>query len=58
MGGVTVGVTWKAGRMTELRILSEYDGVVRVRYGSVTRELQMKAGAREVLDESLRTVGW
>jgi alpha-L-fucosidase 2 len=58
MGGVTVGVTWKAGRMTELRILSEHDGVVRVRYGSVIRELQMKAGAREVLDESLRTVGW
>jgi alpha-L-fucosidase 2 len=56
MGGVTVGVTWKAGRMTELRIQSQRDGVVRVRYGSVVRELQMKAGARKVLDGLLRTV--
>jgi alpha-L-fucosidase 2 len=55
MGGVIVGVNWKAGRMTELRIQSERDGVVRVRYGSVVRELQMKAGTRKVLDESLRT---
>jgi alpha-L-fucosidase 2 len=43
--------------MTELRLQSERDGVVRVRYGSVVRELQMKAGARKVLDESLRTLG-
>jgi alpha-L-fucosidase 2 len=57
MGGVTVGVTWKAGQMTELRIQSERDGVVRVRYGSVVRELQMKAGEKKSLDGLLGTVG-
>ncbi|WP_433969953.1 glycoside hydrolase family 95-like protein [Tunturiibacter gelidiferens] len=57
MGGVTVGVTWKARRMTELRLKSKRHGVVRVRYGSVVRELQMRAGAKKVLDGLLRTVG-
>jgi len=57
MGGATVGVTWKAGRMTELRVESERVGVVRVRYGSIVRELQMKSGERKVLDGLLRTVG-
>jgi alpha-L-fucosidase 2 len=40
-----------------LRVQSERDGLVRVRYGSVVRELEMQTGARKVLDESLRTVG-
>jgi alpha-L-fucosidase 2 len=56
MGGVIVGVTWKAGRMTEFRMQSELGGAVRVRYGSTVRELQLRAGERTVLDAALRTI--
>jgi alpha-L-fucosidase 2 len=56
MGGVIVGVTWKAGRMTEFRMQSELGGAVRVRYGSTVRELQLRAGEQTVLDAALRTI--
>ena len=44
-GGYTVDETWKDGRLVEAVIRADRDGTVRVRYGSVVREFDVKAGA-------------
>jgi alpha-L-fucosidase 2 len=54
MGGVVVGVTWKNGRMTELRLRAERKGLVDVRSGSDVRHLQLRAEERVTLDGLLR----
>jgi alpha-L-fucosidase 2 len=44
-GGFTVDETWKDGRLVEAVIRPDRDGKVRVRYGAVVREFDVRAGA-------------
>jgi alpha-L-fucosidase 2 len=44
-GGFTVDETWKDGRLVEAVIRPDRDSRVRVRYGAVVREFDVKAGA-------------
>ncbi len=43
-GGFTVDETWKDGRLVEAVIRADRDGKVRVRYGAVVREIDVRAG--------------
>jgi alpha-L-fucosidase 2 len=43
-GGFTVDETWKDGRLVEAVVRPDRDGKVRVRYGTVAREFDVKAG--------------
>lgn len=54
MGGTEVGLSWKVGRMTELRLRADKAKTVRVRYGAILREVDLRAGERVNLDASLQ----
>ena len=43
-GGFTVDESWKDGRLVEAVVRADRDGKVKVRYGSVVREFDVKAG--------------
>jgi alpha-L-fucosidase 2 len=50
-GGYVVDLEWKAGGLTEARILARHDGTCKVRYQDKTRELSMKAGESVTLSD-------
>ncbi len=55
--GGKVDVTWKAGRLTELRVRSDRAVKYRIRYGDNTVDLQIQRAKPITLDGTLHRVG-
>ncbi len=53
MGGVTAGVTWTAGKATEIRLTAARPVSMLLRYGGASRTLNLRAGQQVKLDASL-----
>lgn len=56
-GGGKVDITWKEGRLTELRLQSDHTMKYRVLYGDRSADVQIEPGKPVVLDEALHTIG-
>ena len=52
-GGVTVSMKWKVGKLTDAILLSKTGGLYKIRYGSITREVNLPAGQTFHLDAAL-----
>jgi alpha-L-fucosidase 2 len=56
-GGGKVDITWKEGRLTELRLQSDRAKKCRVSYSDRSSEVQIEPGKPVVLDGALHTIG-
>jgi alpha-L-fucosidase 2 len=56
-GGGKVDITWKEGRLTELRLQSDRAKKYRVNYSDRSSEVQIELGKPVVLDGALHTIG-
>jgi alpha-L-fucosidase 2 len=56
-GGGKVDITWKEGRLTELRLQSDHAMKSRVLYGDQSAEVQIKPGKPVTLDGALHPIG-
>jgi alpha-L-fucosidase 2 len=56
-GGGKVDITWKEGRLTELRLQSDRAKKYRVNYSDRSSEVQIELGKPVVLDGALHTLG-
>ena len=56
-GGGKVDITWKGGRLTELRLASARAVKYRIAYGEQSAEARVEPGKPIVLDANLRRVG-
>ena len=56
-GGGKVDITWKDGRLTELRLQSDRAVKYRILYGGKSSEMQLKPGKAVVLDGALHPIG-
>ena len=56
-GGGKVDITWKDGRLTELRLQSDRAVKYRILYGGKSSETQLKPGKAVVLDGALHSIG-
>ncbi|MCH8980364.1 MAG: glycoside hydrolase family 95 protein, partial [Armatimonadetes bacterium] len=50
-GGVELDIEWKDGELTEVRVRSDKDGRVTVRYRGKDREVDVRAGRDTVLTD-------
>ena len=55
--GGKVDITWKEGRLTELRLQSDRAKKYRVSYNDRSSEVQIELGKPAVLDGALHTIG-
>jgi alpha-L-fucosidase 2 len=53
-GGATVDLAWKAGQLTHVTIHTQFPGRLKLRYGSVRREIAAKGGMEYRLDQNLQ----
>jgi len=56
-GGGKVDITWKDGRLTELRLQSDHAMKYRVSYGDQSAEVQIQPGKSIVMDGALHRIG-
>jgi alpha-L-fucosidase 2 len=56
-GGGRLDITWKGGRLTELRLQSDHPVKYRVSYGDQSAEVQIQPGKPIVMDGTLHRIG-
>ena len=56
-GGGKVDITWKEGRLTELRLQSDHTMKYRVLYGDRSADVQIEPGKPVVWDGTLHRIG-
>ena len=56
-GGGKLDITWKEGRLTELRLQSDHAVKYRLIYGDESTEVQIEPGKPILLDSTLRRIG-
>ncbi|HVE16105.1 MAG TPA: glycoside hydrolase N-terminal domain-containing protein, partial [Chthoniobacterales bacterium] len=52
-GGVSVAIDWKGGQLTRVRLLPTNSGMLRVRRGTVVKEIAVEAGKMVTLNSAL-----
>ncbi len=50
-GGVTVGLSWKSGKLTQVRLKPDQTGLFKIRYGTVVKQIRLVAGRQLVLNQ-------
>ncbi len=54
-GNVTVDLEWKDGRLIQLGLTSATDKTVKVKYGSIAKEIQLQKNIKTILNGNLET---